>query len=100
MTTKTGVFFLFLLQEQQHEKRQIFGKMDLLPTDEFLDIYYRTGIDIDGRLASIKTSIPVFEQACLKYIQYAQELPGFDALKSEDQVSMLKGKSFLKCQLF
>ena len=65
--------------------------MKLLPTAEFLDIYHETGIDVDGRLAAFKSSYEAFEYACVKYIQYAEELPGFEKFGKEDQISVLKG---------
>ena len=66
--------------------------MDPIPVDDFLEIYHKTGMDIDGRLDGLKAFLPEFEKMCLKYVQYAQELPGFDKLGPEDQISMLKGK--------
>ena len=60
---------------------------------EFLEIYHKTGMDIDGRIWFVKQSYAELEEACLKYIHYAQELPGFDKLGKEDQISILKGAS-------
>ena len=71
----------------------MFGKLNPLPVDEFLEIYYKTGIDVDGRLKGMKGYFPSFEEACSKFVQYAQELPDFDKLGKEDQVSLLKGIS-------
>lgn len=65
--------------------------MEPLPLNEFLEIYHRTGMDIDGRIWYIKRTYPEMEEACLKYIHYAQELSGFDRLSKEDQISILKG---------
>ena len=59
------------MQETENEKRRIFGEMGPLPTDEFLEIYHRTGMDIDGRVWFVKQSYPAMEEACLKYIHYA-----------------------------
>ena len=58
---------------------------------EFLEIYHKTGMDIDGRIWFVKQSYPEMEESCLKYIHYAQELPGFDKFVKEDQISILKG---------
>ena len=58
---------------------------------EFLEIYHNTGMDIDGRIWFVKQSYPEMEESCLKYIHYAQELPGFDKFVKEDQISILKG---------
>ena len=69
----------------------MFGKLDPLPVDEFLEIYYKTGIDVDGRLKAMKGYYPAFEETCSKFVQYARELPEFDKLGREDQISMLKG---------
>ena len=65
--------------------------MKTLPVNEFLAIYHKTGIDVDGRLQSIRSSFEMYEHACLKYFQYAQELPGFDKFGEEDKTSILKG---------
>ena len=65
--------------------------MKPVPIAEFLEIYHKTGIDVDGRLASIKSSYRSFEYACLKYVQYVQELPGFEKFGNEDQMAVLKG---------
>ena len=65
--------------------------MEPLPMHEFLEIYHKTGMDIDGRIWFVKQSYPEMEESCLKYIHYAQELPGFDKFVKEDQISILKG---------
>ena len=65
--------------------------MNLLPMDEFLEVYFRTGMDVDGKLADIRHYCPIFEEGCLKFVNYVKELPGFDQLGYEDQMSILKG---------
>ena len=62
-----------------------------LPVAEFLAVYHKTGIDLDGRLESIRSSFEMFEYACLMYVKYAQELPRFDKFGEEDKTSILKG---------
>ena len=62
-----------------------------LPVAEFLAVYHKTGIDLDGRLESIRSSFQMFEYACLIYVQYAQDLPGFEKFGEEDKTSILKG---------
>ncbi len=83
--------FIFL-QERTHEKQKMFGKMDLVPVEQFMEIYHKTGIDVDGRIKTIISLYSIFETCCQRYIQYAQELPGFQALSKEDQVTILKSK--------
>ena len=73
------------------EERKIFGTMKPLPVSEFLEIYHRTGIDVDGRLESIRSAYEAFEYASLKYVEYAQELPGFQKFGEEDRLSSLRG---------
>ena len=77
----------------------IFGQMKPLSVAEFLEIYHKTGIDVDDRLDSVKECYDSFELACSKYVQYAQELPGFTELAEEDRLSSLKGKILLDANL-
>ena len=72
-------------------KRMVFGRLNRLPDDEFFEIYEKIGIDIDGRLANFTNYYPVLEESCLKYIQFARELPDFSELEVEDQTALLKG---------
>ena len=76
-------------------KNDVFGKMETLPEQDFLDIYHNTGMDIDGRLEGFKAYYPELEKICTNYVKYVQELPGFDKLGAEDQLSLLKGN----CQM-
>ena len=78
-------------QETKNEERRIFGPMRPLPVAEFLAVYHKTGFDLDGRLESTRSSFEMFEYACLMYVKYAQELPGFDKFGEEDKTSILKG---------
>ena len=80
-----------LNQDSMKVRTDVFGKMDTLPEQDFLDIYHNTGMDIDGRLKGFKAFFPELEKICTNYVQYAQELPGFDKLGAEDQIALLKG---------
>ena len=78
-------------QDNKRQKKQVFGKRDPVPEAEYFEIYRETGIDVDNRLKPMKDFFPAFEEICLKYVQYVQELPGFDKLGKADQLSVLKG---------
>ena len=78
-------------QDKEWQKKQVFGKRDPVPEAEYFEIYRKTGIDVDNRLKPMKDFFPAFEEICLKYVQYVEELPGFDKLGKADQLSVLKG---------
>ena len=66
-----------------------------------MKIYQTTGIDIDGRQEMIKHMIPCIEKAIKRFIAFAKALPGFKDLPLDDQISLIKSKSYcqvcLKC---
>lgn len=76
--------------EKYKLQRELFGSMGQLSKDEFTEFYYATGIDIDGRLASMDTAFKYFEEKITMVVAFAKTIPGFKKLSLDDQANLIK----------
>lgn len=80
--------------EQQALQCEVFGPLNPLPKEDYIQIYQTTGIDIDGRKELFQNEIPFFEQSIKRFIAFAKSIPGFNDLPVHDQITILKNSKF------
>jgi len=81
------------LQEQMALKKEVFGDLKSMSSDEYLFFYQATGIDVDGRREMIETLFIPHVELCIKrYISFVKAIPGFCDLCVDDQIALIKGK--------
>ncbi|XP_076450737.1 uncharacterized protein LOC143286817 isoform X2 [Babylonia areolata] len=62
-----------------------------LSKEEYLDIYTKTGLDIDNRQWLMgQHLVPVLDQTIRKYIAFCKTIPGFTQLSLTDQINLIK----------
>ena len=75
----------------------MFGPMTPLSPEEHHSVYASTGVDIDGRRKFLERLMPTFESSALRFIEFANNIPGFLKLPLIDRVRILKGVHCLYC---
>ncbi len=68
--------------------------MKPLTWDEYLEIYEKTGVDIDGRREFFVSSLlnkNKSERANEHFVNFMKDVPGFKELCMDDQIALAKG---------
>lgn len=76
--------------ERYKQLIQMFGQMNTVPKEEYDKLYKGYGIDIDGRMAAMKTCCRDLEGIVERYCNFAKHIPGFYRLPYKDQSTLLK----------
>ncbi len=75
-------------------REKLFGPMKPLNWEEYLEIYDKTGVDIDGRKEFFVSSLldeNKTERANEHFIKFMKDVPGFRELCLDDQIGLAKG---------
>ncbi len=70
----------------------MFGPTKPVTTEDHIEIYRSTGIDVDGRIEHMAHMLPLFENCARRSIAFIKALPGFKSLPVDDKISLLKSK--------
>ncbi|XP_061178252.1 nuclear receptor subfamily 1 group D member 2-like [Saccostrea echinata] len=75
-------------------KSEMFGGMNNLSKEEYLNFYQQTGIDVDNRMSLVSNFANTMERNITKFVAFTKMIPGFNALPLEDQASLVKSSRF------
>lgn len=76
--------------ERYKQLIQMFGQMSTVPKEDYDKLYKGYGIDVDGRMAAMKTCCKDLEGIVERYCNFAKHIPGFHRLPYKDQSTLLK----------
>ena len=86
----------FGLQEEKALLEGIFGPMEPMSPEDFKKLHSETGIDIDGRISEIETTLPLMRRTMQCLFRFLKALPGYNQLPHEDKVALLKGEKIFQ----
>ena len=77
-------------------EENLFGVRKALSYSEYNKIYTDTGLDIDGRRETFQSLVPILEPGVENYVEWSKKIPGFKMMSLNDQLKVIKCKSFEK----
>lgn len=69
----------------------MFGELQPISYEEYSSVYKNTGLDVDGRQATLTDMMPCFEYFVINFIDFMKTIPGFKKLTVEDQLLLVRG---------
>ena len=66
--------------------------MEPMSPEDFKKLHSETGIDIDGRISEVESTVPLMRRTMQCLVCFLKALPGYDQLPREDKVALLKGE--------
>ena len=79
-------------QNESQSKTEVFGINSRLSNEEYNSVYLATGIDVDGRMETIKKCLENVQKGIVDFISFSKIIPGFTDLKTDDKLGLIKGK--------
>ncbi|XP_067655461.1 nuclear receptor subfamily 1 group D member 1-like [Haliotis asinina] len=80
--------------EVYQNKQAMFGPLSTLSHDQYMEIYEKTGMDVDNRQEMMNYFATHMENGIKKYISFVKLIPGFTDLNIEDQATLVKASRF------
>ncbi|XP_046581992.1 mucin-5AC-like [Haliotis rubra] len=80
--------------EGYQNKQAMFGPLSTLSHDQYMEIYEKTGMDVDNRQEMMHYFATHMENGIKKYINFVKLIPGFTDLHIEDQATLVKASRF------
>ncbi|KAK3101350.1 hypothetical protein FSP39_002900 [Pinctada imbricata] len=81
-------------QNERKSKTEIFGIKSSLSNEEYNSVYMATGIDVDGRMETIKKCLENIQKGIVDFISFSKSIPGFKDLKADDKLGLIKASRF------
>lgn len=72
----------------------MFGSLNTVTDEEFMNIYQTTGIEVDGRREFVQHRCRTCtDEEIKRHVKFVKAIPGFTQLPIEDQTSLVKGEN-------